>query len=366
MDQPSDPSGSPQPGQSRPPLGGTPSSPPPPPAGYMHAPYAAPKGGGVLQKLAVTLVSSVLLISLLMNVYFVIIFQAQFGVGLSEAPYAEGSAKHKVVILEVTGTIDGGMAEYMRQAFEYLDQNTPDALVLRIDSGGGGVTASDQIWHYFKRFKSKHDIPVVASFGTVAASGGYYIAAPADHIVCEITGITGSIGVMAQAPTLGGLMDKVGVKWETMVADGSPDKDTANDIYRDWTEADRAVFKRLLNHAQDRFIDVVAEGRVGKLDRDAVVALSTGDIYTASEAEQNKLIDQVGYLDDAVAHAAQLAGVPSGTEPTVTRLQRPRPFNLLGLLMQSSQADLTTADPEQVRSWLSDFSRMRIEYRTVW
>ena len=367
MDQPSDPKGPESNEQSRPPVAGAPSAPPPPPAGYMPAPYAPPKGGGVMQKLAVTPITSVLLISIVMNIYFFIIFQAQLSAGLSEQAYIDGSAKHKIIIVEVTGTIDSSMAEYMRQAFDYLDQNTPDAVVLRVDSGGGGVTPSDQIWHYFSEFKATHpSVPVVASFGAVAASGGYYVAAPADHIVCEQTGITGSIGVMAQAPTLGGLMEKVGVKWETMVAEGSPNKDTANNIYRDWTEADRAVFEKLLNHAHARFVEVVTEGRSGKLDETAVLALATGDIFTATEAEQNKLVDQVGYLDDAIVKAATLANIPSGTEPTVTLIQRPQPFNLLALLMHHGDHALAEASPEQVRSWLTDFSRVQIEYRIPW
>ncbi len=357
--------------QSRPPVEGVPSAPPPPPPGYapMYAP--PPRGGGALQRVAMSLIATVLIGSLLLNVYFVIIFAAQFSTGLTEVPYADGSKDHRVVIVEVTGTIDSGMAEYMRQVFKKIDEKPPQAVILRVDSGGGGVTASDQIWHYFERFKADNpDVPVIASFGQVAASGGYYIAAPADHIVCETTGLTGSIGVMAQAPTLSGLMEKVGVKWETMVADGSPDKAIANNLYRDWTEEDRAVFQRILNAAHDRFVEVVVKGRAALLNEDEVRALASGDIFTAAEAEANKLVDQVGYLDDAIAKAAELAGVPSGEVPTVSIIRRPQPFNFLSLLGMSrggaSSAAAANPSPEQVRSWLSDFSAMRLEYRVAW
>jgi protease-4 len=357
--------------QSRPPVEGVPSAPPPPPPGYVPPAYAPPpRGGGVLQRVAMSLIATVLIVSLLLNIYFAIIFAAQFQTGVREAPYAEGSDEHKVVIVEVKGMIDSGMAEYLRETFEMLKDQPPQAVVMRVDSGGGGVTASDQIWHYLEQFKAEHEnVPVVASFGQVAASGGYYIAAPADHIVCETTGITGSIGVMAQAPTLGGLMDKVGVKWETMVADGSPDKAVANNIYRDWTEADRAVFKRLLNSAHTRFVEVVAQGRASVLSEDEVKALASGDIFTASEAEANKLIDQVGYLGDAIDKAADLAGVPGGQEPTVTIVRRPQPLNVLAMLganRTASVADASRATPEQVRSWLNEFTAMRLEYRHPW
>lgn len=357
-----------QPGQSRPPVEGVPSAPPPPPPGYAPPMYAAPKGGGVVHRLAVSLIATVLIASLVLNVYFFIVFSAQFTPGVSEASYAEGTVEQKVVVVEVLGVIDASMAEYLREAFIYLEQNPPDAVVLRVDSGGGGVTASDQIWHYFDQFKSAQpDVPVVASFGQVAASGGYYIAAPADHIVCETTGITGSIGVMVQAPTLGGLMDKIGVKWETLVADGSPDKAVANNLYRDWTEEDRAVFRRLLNAAHGRFVQVVAQGRADVLSEDEVEALARGDVYTAEEAQTNKLIDQVGYLDDAITKAGELAGVPGGEEPTATIIRRPRPLNLRMLLGRSGHADaLAEADPQRVRSWLTEFSATRLAYRVPW
>jgi len=357
--------------QSRPPIEGVPSAPPPPPPGYAPPGYAPPpRGGGVLHRVAMSLIATVLIVSLLLNIYFAIIFAAQFQTGVREAPYAEGSDEHKVVIVEVEGTIDSDMAEYLRQTFGMLGDDPPQAVVMRIDSGGGGVTASDQIWHYLDRFKAEHeDVPVVASFGQVAASGGYYIAAPADHIVCETTGITGSIGVMAQAPTLGGLMEKVGVKWETMVAEGSPDKAVANNLFRDWTEEDRAVYRRLLNAAHGRFVEVVAKGRASVLSEDEVRTLASGDIFTASEAVNNKLIDQVGYLGDAIDKAAELAGVPGNVEPTVTIVHRPQPLNILAMLgvnHAGPAAHASRATPEQVRSWLSDFTAMRLEYRITW
>src|SRR5690606_2688533 len=113
-----------------------------------------------------------------------------------------------------------------------LRENKPKALILRIDSGGGTVGASDRIWNELARFRQETEIPIVASFGSIAASGGYYIAAGADHIIAEPTCITGSIGVMANVMTFDRLLDKVGVTPEVLVAQGSPEKDVANNVFR--------------------------------------------------------------------------------------------------------------------------------------
>ena len=141
----------------------------------------------------------------------------------------------RVVVVEITGMIDAANAEFARQAFYKLEQDKPAAVVLRVESGGGGVTASDQIWHAIQSFRAAHpDVPFVASFGAVAASGGYYISAPADRIFCERTGITGSIGVLAQVPAAGGVIEKLGLEMNMVIADKSPNKDDANDFFVQW------------------------------------------------------------------------------------------------------------------------------------
>ena len=216
----------------------------------------------------------------------------------------------RVVIVPLEGGIDDEMEDYVWRSFKALDKAPPEAIVLRINSGGGGVTASDQIWHTISQFKDKHpDTTIVASFGGVAASGGYYIATPAEYIFCEQTGITGSIGVIAQIPALETMINHLGVEMNTVVADGSDRKAVANNLFENWTnengeltsagEMNRDVLKNLLNSAWGRFVEVVDEGR-NDLDADAVRELASGDIFTAEEALQVKLIDDVGYLDDAV------------------------------------------------------------------
>ncbi|MEO0587048.1 MAG: S49 family peptidase, partial [Planctomycetota bacterium] len=192
-------------------------TPPPPPPGYYPAPpAAAPAKGGlgsVFLRVGVSVLLSLFLLSVVANVYQGVLI-ASLTTGLQEARYAgTDSSQGRVVILPVEGVIDATMADYVRDAVDSLLADPPKAVILRVESGGGGVTASDQIWHELARLETEADtpIPVVASFGGIAASGGYYIAADADHIMLERTGITGSIGVIAQVPTVAGLLDKVGV-----------------------------------------------------------------------------------------------------------------------------------------------------------
>ncbi len=350
--------------------------PPPPPPGYLPAAYPPPpKQKGVFSKVATSLVATVLLLSILANVYLAILV---FGLtaGASEAMYREGDKMQRVVILPVLGGIDDDMANYVRQALRSLEDNLPEAVVLRVNSGGGGVTASDQIWHYIHRFKADHpDIPVVASFGGIAASGGYYIAAPCDTIYCEQTGITGSIGVMAQVPSLEAMIQKLGVEMNVVVADGSKDKIVANNLFQDWKnesgqltpagEQNMAVIKNLLNSAWDRFVEVVDEGRTN-LDLDEVKALATGQIYTAAQAKEVGLINEIGYLDDAVDKAIELAGLGPDANPKVTVI-RQRSAGLLGLLGASSRIktglDLQNLTPGAVRTWMTDLNQVELSYR---
>ncbi len=221
--------------------------------------------------------------------------------GASEATYREGTGEQRVVIVPVEGGIDDDMAKFVRRAFRALEKDLPAAIVLRVNSGGGGVTASDQIWHSINSFKQKHpDVAIVASFGGVAASGGYYIAAPTDYIFCEQTGITGSIGVMAQIPSVAGMIDKLGVEMNVVVADGSKDKAVANNLFENWKDSRATSPKRARPTRRcsrtcstvpgTRFVEVVDEGRP-TLTTEEVKALATGDIFTAEQALDAKLIN---------------------------------------------------------------------------
>ncbi|MEM8739452.1 MAG: S49 family peptidase [Planctomycetota bacterium] len=351
-------------------------APAPPPPGYLPPAYPAPpKTRGVASKVLTSLLATVILLSIGLNIYFGIFYAAVIAAGASESEYRAGSGEERVVIVPVVGGIDAEMQSFVRGAFKSLDKKPPAAIVLRVDSGGGGVTASDQIWHTIKAYKAKHpEVEVVASFGGIAASGGYYVATPTDYIFCEQTGITGSIGVIAQIPSVEGMIEKLGVEMNVVVADGSTEKATANNLFEDWQnesgelteegEKNQAVIKNLLNSAWARFVEVVDEGRPA-LSTAEVEALATGDIFTAGEALENGLINEVGYLDDAVDKAIAMAGLdPQETRVTMVR---ERQAGLLGLLGARSgggvSVSLGDVSPEAVRTWLEELGEVRLSYR---
>jgi protease-4 len=290
------------------------------------------------------------------------IMGAEMENGLITSTMREGG-RSTIAVIAVEGTIDGRQADYVRRAVDHVIGETYEAVVLRVDSPGGGVTASDQIWYEVNRLKGA-GLPVVASYGAIAASGGYYISCASDYIIAEETCITGSIGVQAQILTFGGLMDKVGIEPVTLAASGSPRKNVANDAYRQWTEEDRAEVTKMLDGAYVIFNRRVREGRVHVIaDLARIDELADGSIYTAEEAAANGLIDQVGYLDDAIAQAEKLAGLPTG-RATVMMISEPPTFSPADLffLRGGRPADASALDAEAIRSLVNDLSTPRVTY----
>jgi protease-4 len=210
--------------------------------------------------------------------------------------------------------IDEAQAAFFDQCVDKaIHDGRVRAVVLRVDSGGGLVGPSDEMWRNVKRLKD-HGLYVVASYGSVAASGGYYMSVAADEIFAQPTSITGSIGVMGSVWTFQGLLqDKLGITPETITATGSPEKDVANNLFRNWTDKDRTEIRRIIDAMYARFAEVVVAGRSDVLSEEEARALCTGKVFMADEAKQVKLIDEVGYLDDAVAAAAGGANLRNPT-----------------------------------------------------
>lgn len=377
----------PSPGAPRPPIdpAGT-STPPPPPPGYVPAVYvqhpAASKGIG---KIVMYVLVVALLTSVMVNVYLskygpvATMLSAFAGGGLQEVSYyptvTPSEIKDRVVVVEIAGTIEGSIAEFARQTFYALEKDPPAAVVLRVESGGGGVTASDQIWQAIKRFRAAHpEVPVVSSFGAVAASGGYYIAAPSDYIFCERTGITGSIGVLAQVPAMGGMVEKLGVEMNMIIAKKSPNKDDANNLFVEWyddegnlTEDGQAavdVLENLVDGAYDTFFNVVETGRQAadpSITAEDLRKAATGAIFIGEEAKAAKLVDEIGYLEDAIAYAhkqAKLTGAPS-----VTFRSQPEGFNLGILMGKREGVDLSNVTGDELRQLVDDATAVKLEYR---
>lgn len=352
--------------EGRPPVDPTYSAPPPPPPHYpppYYAPAPAKASSGVINKVATSLMATIFISSIVLNIYFAIILSQQMSMGpVVEQTYTDGETDKRITILPINGVINDDTAAFVRQAVKALNDDPPAAIVLRVNSGGGTVGASDRIWHELDAFRKQHpDVKIVASFGSYAASGGYYVAALADHIYAETTCITGSIGVMGQLFTVEGLLDKVGVSPVTMVATGSPNKDTANDITRAWTEQDRAVVQTLLDSAYERFLAVVSQGRAGVLNEGEVRELANGRVFTAQQALDAKLVDTIGYLDDAVTEAAKLAGLPPDKARVTVLGSKPSLMQaLLGV-----KTDMPSLSAEQLRSALTELGVPRLSYSMI-
>ena len=237
----------------------------------------------------------------------------------------------KVALIDISGTISGRSVESLafqrentvHEVEERLDRVEADpevvALVLKISSPGGEVTACDVIRQNVLDLKKRKNIPVVACIVDTGASGGYYIASAADTIIAHPTAVVGSIGVILQTFNVKGLFDKIGVKTETVKS--GTFKDLASP-FRDVTDAERKVLSDVVQELHERFVDVVDEGRPN-LDRDRVVELADGKVYSGKRAEGLGLVDANGYVDDAVAEARRRSGVSGTALIRYTRAGRP-------------------------------------------
>jgi protease-4 len=174
------------------------------------------------------------------------------------------------------------------------------AIVVRVNSPGGSVVASDEIYHMLRKF----DKPVVIWMGDMAASGGYYIACGGDYVFAHPDTLTGSIGVISQFLNVEELMEKIGV--DAMVITSGPHKDLGS-MFREMTEEERALWEEIIDETYDGFIELVAQAR--DLPLEDVRELADGSVYTGRQALELGLVDQVGTPDDAIAKAAELGGI---------------------------------------------------------
>ena len=237
--------------------------------------------------------------------------------------------------------------EIVRQFRKYQNRNSVKAIVLRLNSPGGAVAPSQEIFQEVKRTRDLGK-PVVVSMGSIAASGAYYIAAGASRIVANPGTITGSIGVISEFTSFKGLMDKLGIE-NTTVKSGKY-KDVGNPS-RQMNEVDIAQIQALIDDVYDQFVEDVATAR--GLDRDSVRILAEGRIYTGRQAYRNGLVDTIGTFQTAVTIAGVLGGIVG--EPHITRERRRESFieRMMGCravsLMDDMQKRLRTSAPLEYR-----------------
>ncbi|HJR01458.1 MAG TPA: signal peptide peptidase SppA [Methylomirabilota bacterium] len=234
----------------------------------------------------------------------------------------------RVAVVEVEGVIGVGAERgldpesIIRTLGEYRDDPSVRAVVLRIDSPGGVVAPTQEIFTAVRRLREAKK-PVVASLGSIAASGGYYVAVSADRIFASPGTLTGSIGVVMQLANVEGLLKKVGVEY--VVVKAGAYKDVGN-FARAMTPEERRILQSLLDDVYDQFITAVAEGR--GLEPQAVRGFAEGRIYSGRQAQGLKMVDELGGLEDAIEAAAKMAGLP----PKPKVLYPRRRFSLRELL----------------------------------
>lgn len=223
------------------------------------------------------------------------------------------------------------------------------AVILRINSPGGMVTASDIIYHEIRSFRQRTGHPVIASLMELSTSGAYYIAQAADRIIAHPTTVTGSIGVIMVRPDIEGLLQKLGIrtteiKSGELKAMGSP--------FKPLSPEEQRIFQGVIDEMYERFLNVVKEGRKG-LSPEKVRDLADGRIYTAQQAFEAGLIDEIGYLSDAVEIAKQSAGLD---QAKVVMYHRPSDFK------GSVYAGPTVLDPAILLSALGGLSTPQFLY----
>jgi protease-4 len=230
-------------------------------------------------------------------------------------------SRSKVALIDISGVITSSQGvsrgvtsarSVVLQLENYGEDESVKAVVLRIDSPGGTVVAAQEVYSAIKRLQEERGKVVVASMADIAASGGYYIACAADHIVASPGTLTGSIGVIMEFPNLEGLFGKIGVRTTTIKSGKFKDTGSAS---RQMTAEERALLQELLDDVHEQFIESVRVSR--GLPADEVVALADGRIFTGKQAHRLGLVDETGDLRKAILKAAELAGIEG--EPTVLR-----------------------------------------------
>jgi protease-4 len=256
-------------------------------------------------------------------------------------PFKSG-AKKQIAKIEVKGAIAGATRQHILDAIETIEKKGFPALLLRIDSPGGTVGDSQEIYDALKRLQEK--VKIVASFGNISASGGVYIGMGAHHIVANPGTITGSIGVILRGNNLERLLEKVGISFK--VIKSGPYKDILA-FDRELTEPEQTILQELIDTSYQQFVQTVADAR--KLTVEAVQAFADGRVFTGQQALSLGLVDRLGTEEDARRWAAELAGLDPNKAECIT-LEEEKPFWKKILPGASSQSQWPL--PPQMAQWL--------------
>jgi protease-4 len=282
---------------------------------------------------ALSIMANIILFLMLIGV--VAIFVVGQGGMLTEEVIREGPTTAKIAVITVEGVIYG---ESAKDVYKQIERARKDrhvkGMIVRVDSPGGLISASDQIHKEILKYRQEEGKPVVAFMQDLAASGGYYTSVACEKIVAEPTALTGSIGVIMGHFVFQELFEKKLGILPVIVKSGEK-KDWPSSFQVPTAEQLQYLQDKLITPAYERFVQIVAEGRKGSLTLDDVRRLADGGIFGAQEALNEKLIDEIGYLDEAIEQVKSLAGIK---EARVVEYRKP--FSLAGFLSGRSQSVL--------------------------
>jgi protease-4 len=262
--------------------------------------------------------------------------------GITEKYHSRAKfGRDKVAIIRVQGVIASGDGFVKRQIDRVRKDKNVKAIVLRIDSPGGTVTGSDYILHHLKKLREERDLPLVVSMGSVAASGGYYVAmAVGDQeqaIFAEPTTTTGSIGVIIPHYDISGLLARFDIKDDSLAT--HPRKEMLS-ITKPMPDDHRELLEAYIDEAFQRFKGIVKDGRPAFQEDDVVLdEIATGEVFTASQALRKGLVDKIGFVEDAIDRAIELADL---NEESTRVIQYQRPLSLFDLGLAQSRSDSST------------------------
>lgn len=214
-----------------------------------------------------------------------------------------GFLDNRIALIKIEGVILDS-TDTIEELHRYSESSRIKAIILRIDSPGGGVVPSQEIYEEVKRIRDEGKKKVIVSMGTVAASGGYYIASASDRIVANPGTLTGSIGVIMELANVEGLFKKIGV--ESVVIKSGRNKDIGSP-FRKMQPEERAILQHLMDDVHDQFIHAVAAGR--GLAEERVRQMADGSVFTGRQAKDLGLVDDIGSLQDTIRLAAEIVGI---------------------------------------------------------
>jgi len=254
---------------------------------------------------------------------FIFIAAYVITVGLGNFPLSVGE---KIAVVKIEGVILDSK-DIIEELREHRENKSVKAIMLRIDSPGGAVAPSQEIYTEVLNIRDEGKKKIVTSMGSVAASGGYYIASASDRIVANPGSVTGSIGVILELANVSGLMKKVGV--ESVVIKSGKFKDVGS-LFRTMTPEERELLQGVIDDTYDQFVDAVAAGR--GINKEDLLPIADGRVFTGRQAKKLGLVDDLGSMQDAIKITADIAGIKG--EPDI--IQKKKKFSILERLLKNS------------------------------